>query len=92
MRSRYTKALLAITAVGAIAAPAIAQARQGSDDPVTHVRQEHHRADHRLRRGHDDLVRHVRHDRDDPAGDVRRGDDDPAGHVRHGGDDGPNHR
>jgi hypothetical protein len=81
MHSRYAKALISIAAVGAIAVPAIAQARQGSDDPVTHVRQEHHRADHRLRRGHDDLVRHARH-----------GADDPAGHVRHGGDDGPNHR
>ncbi|MDQ6607480.1 MAG: hypothetical protein M3Z06_13150 [Actinomycetota bacterium] len=81
MQSRYVKALISIAAVGAIAVPGIAQARHGSDDPVTHVRQEHHRADHRLRRGSDDLVRHA-----------RQGGDDLARHDRHGDDDGPNHR
>jgi hypothetical protein len=79
MQSRYAKALISIAAVGAVAVPGIAQAH-GSDDPVTHVRQEHHRADHRARRGDDDLARHVRQS------------DDPAGHVRHGDNDGPNHR
>lgn len=79
MHSRYVKALISIAAVGAVGAPGIAQASHGSDDPVTHVRQEHHRADHRDRRGGDDLAQHVRH-HDDP------------GNVRHGDDDGPNHR
>jgi hypothetical protein len=80
MKSRYVKAVISIAAVGAIAVPAVAQASHGSDDPVTHVRQEHHRADHRDRRGSDELARHV-----------RRSDERP-GDIRHGNDDGPNHR
>jgi hypothetical protein len=38
MRSRSTKTLLALTATAMLAIPALAQARQGADDPVGHVR------------------------------------------------------
>jgi hypothetical protein len=80
MKSRYVSAVISIAAVGAIAVPAVAQASHRSDDPVTHVGQEHHRADHRDRRGSDELARYV-----------RRSDERP-GDIRHGNDDGPNHR
>ena len=36
MYSRYTKALTTLAITGAIAVPAIAQARGGSDDPPNH--------------------------------------------------------
>jgi Ni/Co efflux regulator RcnB len=86
MTSRYTKALLAIAAAGAVAVPAVAQADHGRDDPAGHVRHEHHHFAHHRHHGHhrraDDTVRHVRHraDRD-------RHDD----HGGHGSDDGPDH-
>jgi Ni/Co efflux regulator RcnB len=79
MRSRYTKALLSLAAVAALAAPAAAQARHGSDDPPNAVRHEH-RAGHD-RRDRDDIVRHG-----------RPGSDDGINHDRPGSDDGPNHR
>lgn len=66
MPSRYTKVLIALAATGAIAVPAVAQARQGSDDPVGHQRHEHHqvlRGDHR--RGSDDGINHDRRGADD---------------------------
>jgi Ni/Co efflux regulator RcnB len=65
MRSRSTKFLLPLAAVAAMAVPAVAQARHGSDDPPNHVRREHHRADR------DDAAR----DRD--RNDRRGGDDGP---------------
>jgi hypothetical protein len=68
MPSRYTKVLIALAATGAIAVPAVAQARQGSDDPVGHQRHEHHqvlRGDHR--RGSDDGINHDRRGADDGA-------------------------
>ena len=34
---------VSLAAVAAVSVPAIAQARGGSDDPVNHVRREHHR-------------------------------------------------
>lgn len=67
MKSRVTKAALSIVAVAAFAAPAVAQARHGSDDPASHVRREHQRFEQHHRRG-DDGARHERHrhhDRDD---------------------------
>lgn len=75
-----TKSLLALTAIGAIALPSAALARQGADDPVGHVRngaaEVQHGKKHRARH-------HARH----------TGVDDAAGHVRHSGlDDGPNHQ
>jgi hypothetical protein len=65
MKSRYTGALLALLSIGAIAAPGVAQARHGSDDPVSHVRHEHHRFDHRLRSDDNDSIRDGRHGTDD---------------------------
>jgi hypothetical protein len=69
-----------MAAVAAIAVPAIAQARDGSDDPANHQQREHqvvhHRRHHRL-----DDRRNSRHDRID--NDRRDG---------RGSDDGPNHR
>jgi Ni/Co efflux regulator RcnB len=76
MRSRFTKALLSLTAVAALAVPAVAQARNGSDDPAGHVRHEHHQLA-RTARAHD-APRHQ--------------DVDGPGDGRHGGDDGPGHR
>jgi hypothetical protein len=64
MHSRYTKALVSIVAVAAVAAPGIAQASHGSDDPPSHVRREHHRFEHH-RRGSDDVVGHDRRGSDD---------------------------
>jgi hypothetical protein len=51
MKSRYAGALIALLSIGAIAAPGVAQASHGSDDPVGHVRHEHHRFDHHRDRG-----------------------------------------
>jgi hypothetical protein len=50
--------------VAALAVPAAAQARFGSDDPPQHVRREHHRLQHH-QRGSDDGVNHTRHGSDD---------------------------
>ena len=51
MHSRSTKTLLALTATAMLAVPALAQARQGADDPVGHVRHSateihHHHGNH----------------------------------------------
>jgi Ni/Co efflux regulator RcnB len=73
MQSRFTKALLSLAAVASVAAPAVAQARHGSDDPANHVRHEHHVANNRP-------------DRDDVARHDRRGSDDGVHHDRHGSD------
>jgi hypothetical protein len=86
MNSRYTKPLVSVAAAAALALPAIAQASHGSDDPVNHVRGEHHRlvsddGAHHVRREHHRLRHHVRH-----------GADDGVHHRRRGSDDGPNHR
>jgi hypothetical protein len=71
----------------AAAAPVVALAKHGSDDPATHIRGG---------KGADDRATHVRRARgaDDGAAHVRggHGADDPAGDTRHGGDDGPEHR
>ena len=58
MRSRSTKFLLPLAAVAAMAVPAVAQARHGSDDPPNHIRREHNR-----------FAEHHRADRDDAARD-----------------------
>ena len=54
MKTRYTNALISLGAVAALAVPAVAQARHGSDDPANHVRREHHRVAHHVLRGLDD--------------------------------------
>jgi Ni/Co efflux regulator RcnB len=96
MRSRYTRALLSLTAVAALAAPMAAQAHR-SDDPPNHVRHEHRVGDRRghddvVRRGSDDGVRHSLRGSDDGVRHSLRGSDDGVHHDRHGSDDGPNHR
>ena len=77
MRTRITKGLLVLTAIGGFAGmPAISQARHGADDPAGH-----NANDRRHGRGADDarMVR-VRHEiKDRRRG---RGADDPAGDDR----------
>ena len=81
MRSRYTNALAALALTGAIAVPAVAQARGGSDDPANHEQRQH-----RVRQ-------HVRHDRvDNDRRDRRHDRVDNDRRDGRGTDDGPNHR
>lgn len=80
MHSRYTNALAALALTGAIAVPAVAQARGGSDDPPNHE-QRQHQVRHHVRHHRVDNDRRDRHDRFD--NDRRDG---------RGSDDGPNHR
>jgi hypothetical protein len=58
MHSRTAKTLLAIAATAVLALPALAQARQGADDPIGHVRHSaaevHHHHAHQARHGADD--------------------------------------
>jgi Ni/Co efflux regulator RcnB len=77
------KIVLTATAIAAIAAPGVAQARQGADDPAGHVR---HSADD-VRGAHHTSAATHRH----RARHGRRGVHHSANHVRHGADDGPNH-
>jgi hypothetical protein len=77
MKNRIPKAILALTAVTALALPAGAQARNGADDPAGHVRHSSHRTHHSSSHAKRHHARHhtrARH------------------HARHGADDGPNHR
>jgi Spy/CpxP family protein refolding chaperone len=77
MRSRLTKGLVALAAASALAVPAVAQASHGSDDPIGHVRHEHHRGDFKRHSDRPDRDRGDRHDNDRHDND--RNDD-------HGGD------
>jgi hypothetical protein len=85
------KIVLTATAVAALAAPGLAQARQGADDPAGHVRHTgaddvrgaHHAATSAKARARA-RARARSHHR-------RHGADDRRNHVRHGADDGPNH-
>jgi hypothetical protein len=81
MYSRYIKALPALAAAGAIAVPAVAQARGGSDDPPNHEQRQHQVRHHTRHDRFDNDHRERRHDRVD--NDRRDG---------RGSDDGPNHR
>ena len=80
MHSRYTKALTALALTGAIAVPAVAQARGGSDDPSNHQQREHqvghHGRHHRVENDRSER----RHDRVDNDRRDRRGNDDGANH------------
>jgi hypothetical protein len=73
MYSRYTKALTTLAITSAIAVPAIAQARGGSDDPPNHEQRMHQ------------VHRHGRHDRLDNDRGERRHDraDNDRGERRH---------
>lgn len=68
MSSLYAKVLLPLAAVAAVSVPAVAQARQGSDDPAHHVRREHHRVMHVVRGVSDDGLNHAHHGGDDGPG------------------------
>jgi hypothetical protein len=81
------KIVLTATAIATLAAPGLAQARQGADDPVGHVRHS----------GADD-VRGAHHSKSSSKSRSRsrsgrrgRGADDGVGHRRHGAEHGPNH-
>ena len=65
MQSRYSKLLLSLTTMAALALPAVAEARHGNDDPANHVRREHHRLIHHARHAADDGVNGMRQDSDD---------------------------
>jgi Ni/Co efflux regulator RcnB len=82
MNPRSKKTLLTITAIAALASPGIAQARQGADDPVGHVRHS----------GGDDVRSSAKKSTHKTRTRTRGRDDRGAGHRRHGADDGPNHR
>jgi hypothetical protein len=82
MPNRFTRALIAVGAVAALAggsAISPALAKHGADDPPSHDRLDD-------RGGKRSAPRHSTR-----AHRSRRGADDRPGHVRHGGDDGPNH-
>ena len=81
MYSRYTKPLTTLAVAGALAIPAVAQARGGADDPPNHEQREHQ------------VRHHVRHDRVDKDRRERRDDRGDRGRRDgRGRDDGPNHR
>ena len=87
MRNRLTKTLLAAATIAAVAVPAGAQAKQGADDPVGHVR---HAAHQTMNTAHQARHRHRHHHHN--RGVRRHGADDNRGIRRGGADDGPNHR
>lgn len=81
MNSRYTKVLATLAVTGAMAVPAVAQARGGSDDPANHEQRQHQ------------LRHHVRHDRvDNDRRDLRQDRVENERRDARGSDDGPNHR
>jgi hypothetical protein len=73
MYPRYTKALTALALTSAIAVPAIAQARGGSDDPPHHE-QRQHQVRNQLRHGRVDKDRGERRDHVDNERVERRHD------------------
>ena len=81
------KIVLTAAAVAALAAPGLAQARQGADDPAGHVR--HTGADDV--RGAHHTSASATHRTRTRGRHGRRGVHHTAAHVRHGADDGPNH-
>lgn len=93
MRSRYTKAFTVLAVTGAVAVPAVAQARVGSDDPPNHEQRQHHVSNHLRHDRLDNDRGERRHDRRD--NDRREHRHDRRDHDHRGGrgsDDGPNHR
>jgi Ni/Co efflux regulator RcnB len=70
MRYRFTKTLIALTAISAFALPGVAQARHGADDGPAHVRHAHHHVRHHTRhhaRHVNNGVHRARHGADDGA-------------------------
>ena len=80
MSSRHTAALAGVAAAAAIAVPAVAQARGGSDDPANHE-QRSHQVEHARR--HDRVENERRAHRAVRA--------DGRHHDGRGTDDGPDH-
>jgi hypothetical protein len=92
MKNRLAKTLLAAAAIGALAAPAGAQARQGADDPAGHVRHAAHQTTASSSAAHQQRERTRHGRRHAHRADDRRTDDRVAGTSRgRGTDDGPNH-
>jgi hypothetical protein len=93
MKNRLAKTLLATAAIGALAAPVGALARQGADDPAGHVRHAAHQTT--TSSSSSSAVKHRSRTRDRDRHGRRHGrgtDDRVAGHRRgRGTDDGPNH-
>ena len=82
------KIVLTATAIAALAAPGLAQARQGADDPAGHVR--HTGADD-VRGAHHTSAAAAQRARARARARHRRHTHTGATHLRHGADDGPNH-
>jgi hypothetical protein len=80
MHPRHIKALTALAIAGAIAVPAVAQARGGSDDPPNHEQREHQVGHHGRHDRFDNDLRQRRHDRGDNVRRDGRGSDDGANH------------
>jgi hypothetical protein len=83
MNPRSKKTLLTITAIAALAAPGVAQARHGADDPAGHVRNS---GGDDVRAGSSSSSTHQTRTRSG-----RHGAHHTSSHRRHGADDGPNH-
>ena len=101
MKNRLAKTLLATAAIGALAVPVGAQARQGADDPAGHVRHAAHQTTTSSASTHQqrERTRHSRrhaHRSDDHVSGRRhgRGSDDRVSGHRHGrgSDDATNER
>jgi Ni/Co efflux regulator RcnB len=87
MNPRSKKTLLTITAIAALAAPGVAQARHGADDPVGHVR--HSGGDDvRSSSSSSSASTHQTRTRTRSG---RHGAHHTSSQRRHGADDGPNH-
>jgi hypothetical protein len=77
MHAPTISSLAALGAIAVLAAPGVATAKHGADDPPGHVR-------HSAGEVHHCKKSKARHH-------ARRGCDDARRHGRHGADDGPNH-
>jgi hypothetical protein len=82
------KIVLTATAIAALAAPGLAQARQGADDPAGHVR---HTGVDDVRGAHHSSSAAAQRARARARARHRRHAHTGATHLRHGADDGPNH-
>jgi hypothetical protein len=91
-------ALLSLIAAFAIAVPLAAQAKNGADDPVGHVRHSGtddgiHHSSKAKKAAKAEAVKAAKPKAAAASTSGRRGSDDAPGddHGRHGSDDGPNH-
>lgn len=91
MNPRSKKTLLTITAIAALAAPGVAQARHGADDPVGHVRNsggDDVRSSSSSSSSTSSASTHKQRARTRSG---RHGAHHTSSHRSHGADDGPNH-